>query len=91
MSFAQEIGLGESSIKSDLFRFKENEIQLFSERKVEVMNESNHHVADWRRLFKASLDQDMKFFPPKRSDGKVVIPEEIIDEKVSQWKNSVVA
>ena len=50
-------------------------------------------VNDWRKLFSASVDQTLSFFPPKSSGSNVLIspPADVYEEGELQWKNAVVA
>ena len=47
---------------------------------------------DWRKLFSASTDQSLQFFPPRKSEGKLTVapPAEVINEGEQLWKNAVV-
>ena len=45
----------------------------------------NQGAADWRGLFSASVDQVLQFYPPQKSNGKVFLPQEVIEEGVSYW------
>ena len=43
-------------------------------------------VADWRKLFSASIDQSLKFFPPQMINGQLIVepPEDIFEEGIAQ-------
>ena len=49
-------------------------------------------VTNWRKLFQAASDQTLSFFPPKTSNGKLIIspPVEVIEEGELLWRNAVV-
>ena len=51
----------------------------------------SNKVADWRGLFSASPDQALRYYPTQSSNGKIVVPQEVVDEGAAQWENSVVA
>ena len=47
---------------------------------------------DWRKLFSAAADQSLQFFPPQKSEGKVLVspPNEIFEEGELLWRNALV-
>ena len=47
---------------------------------------------DWKKLFSAPTDQLLNFFPPCRSEGKVIVspPDEVCEEGELIWKNAFV-
>ena len=49
-------------------------------------------ITDWRKLFQATSDQTLSFFPPKNSNGKLIISPslEVIEEGELQWRHAVV-
>ena len=47
-------------------------------------------ATDWRKLFTAAADQTLSFYPPKKSEGKLVVPSEVFEEGELQWRNAVV-
>ena len=49
-------------------------------------------MADWRKLFSAAKEQSLKFYPPQRANGKVIVspPKEVFERGESKWKNVVV-
>ena len=51
------------------------------------------NVTDWRKLFTATADQTLRFFPSQVLNGKTVVspPFEIFEKGVEHWKNSIVA
>ena len=54
------------------------------------MNYNNVALAtDWRRLFLVAIDQTLNYYPPKRIEGKLIIPSEVIEREL-QWRNAVV-
>ncbi|XVE69093.1 hypothetical protein DITRI_Ditri09bG0122700 [Diplodiscus trichospermus] len=54
---------------------------------------SSLEAKDWRKLFAASLDQALQFFPPKILDEKIVVspPTKIFEEGEDLWRHAVVA
>ena len=52
--------------------------------------ERSNKVADWRGLFSVSPDRALRYYPTQSSNGKIVVPQEVVDEGVAQWENSVV-
>ena len=70
----------------------ERRIEL--EKRESVITESDDAVIkDWRKLFNAAPDQNMRFFPPEVSNGKMVVspPNEVFEEGELCWKNALVA
>ena len=47
-------------------------------------------ATDWRKLFSTAVDQTLNFYPPKRTNGKLIVPSEVIAEGERQWRNAVV-
>ena len=35
---------------------------------------------DWRKLFAASADQTLRYFPPQKTKGKLHVPAEVFEE-----------
>ena len=50
-------------------------------------------IIDWRKLFVSSTDQSLNYFPPRRSEGKVIVcpPAEVCEEGEWKWRNALVA
>ena len=48
---------------------------------------------DWRKLFATNCDQTLQFFPPRITNGKIIVepPFEIFEEGIKCWKNAIVA
>ncbi|XVE67823.1 hypothetical protein DITRI_Ditri09bG0019400 [Diplodiscus trichospermus] len=55
-------------------------------------SESKPGIANWRKLFSASADQSLNFFPPNVSNGKPYVspPNEVFEEGELLWRNAVV-
>ena len=60
-------------------------------RKGDFVATSSNSVVDWRGLFSASPNQALSYYPPQNLNGKIVIPQEVVDEGALHWENSVVA
>ena len=82
-------------------RAREEETSEFRERE-EIIDEctgskseksEQTSATDWRKLFALVGDQALKFYSPKKSEGKIRVahPEKVIDEGEMMWKNTVVA
>ena len=59
----------------------ERRIEL--EKRESVITESDDAVIkDWRKLFNAAPDQNMRFFPPEVSNGKMIVspPNEVFEK-----------
>ena len=54
---------------------------------------ANKNAIDWRKLFAASPDQSMQFYPPPVMNGQVLVssPDDIFEEGIEYWKNAVIA
>ena len=73
-----------------------------SESGKEVMNEEGQSsegpmtknnmapATDWRQLFSVVVDQTLNYYPPKRTEGKLIVPLEVFEEGERQWRNVVV-
>ena len=50
-------------------------------------------ASDWRKLFSASANQSLRFFPPKPTNGTSIVtpPSGVFEEGELLWKNAVVA
>ena len=84
LSFAKDHG--KEAYIPDLTKENEDEgSQLSNSRK------EDRYVMDWRGLFSTFLDQALKLCSLQHQNGKVVVLEEVIDEGISQWQNSVIA
>ena len=55
-----------------------------------LTNNNGAPTTDWRKLFSAAIDQTLNYYPPKRTEGKLIVPSEVIEEGEQQWKNAVV-
>ena len=70
--------LGESIIPDLAKKYVEDGSHPSNSRK------EDQHVMDWRGFFSASSDQVLKLCSLQHQNGKVVIPEKVIDEGISQ-------
>ena len=54
---------------------------------------ANKNATDWQKLFAASSDQSMQFYPSPVMNGQVLVspPNDIFEEGVEYWKNVVIA
>ena len=61
--------------------------------RINVGKAENELATNWRKLFAASGDQSLKYYPPEESEGKVrvALPKEVIEEGELKWKNAIVA
>ena len=76
------IDLGESSIRDRAGEVGER-----------GKKEDGSTTTDWRKLFTASADQTLRFFPPQPLNGKsiVVPPKRVFEEGEQTWRYAVVA
>ena len=78
----------------EIFVAGDRVLDLGKREKDSVITESDEVASkDWRKLFNASSDQTMSFFPPEVANGRIVVspPAEIFEEGELCWRNAVVA
>ena len=77
--------------------YDKNEATIEAERNKkegkQVKQADSTPVSDWRKLFAASKDQALKFFPPQSSEGRICVApsKEVFEEGEQKWKNAIVA
>ena len=62
------------------------------EKELGITNSADVASKDWRKLFGATPDQALQYFPPQCMNGKIIVdpPAEIFEEGVDCWRNAVV-
>lgn len=77
------IELGESSVATKVGDYEDGG----------KLSAGTETASDWRKLFSASADQSLRFFPPQLTNGKSIVapPLGVFEEGDLQWKNAIVA
>ena len=81
-----------SEVRKDSLAENLDVVGTSSQKLGSVRSEKESSLTDWRKLFSASTDQSLQFFPHRKSEGKLTVapPAEVINEEEQLWKNAVV-
>ena len=69
------------------------EVELEGDEMSKSVTQTGGWITDWRKLFVTSTDQSLNYFPPRRSEGKVIVcpSAEVCEEGEWKWRNAIVA